>query len=84
MGPKKKAGGDKKKAAGDEEDLSVEHFFKTYKKKCVEYQCEPSKIIKKYQEDFNENQDEIKKFHLWDELGWAGVKAIIESLKAVK
>lgn len=37
MAPKKKAGGDKKKAAGDEEDLSVENFWKAYKKKVVEY-----------------------------------------------
>jgi hypothetical protein len=37
MGAKKKGGGDKKKKEGDEEDLSVENFWKTYKKKCVEY-----------------------------------------------
>jgi len=47
MGGKKK-GGDKKKAdkKGDEEDLSVENFWKAYKKKCVEYNCDVSKIIK--------------------------------------
>ena len=37
MGGKKKGGGDKKKKEGDEEDLSVEDFWKAYKKKCVEY-----------------------------------------------
>jgi hypothetical protein len=37
MGAKKKGGGDKKKKEGDEEDLSVENFWKAYKKKCVEY-----------------------------------------------
>jgi hypothetical protein len=37
MGGKKKGGGDKKKKEGDEEDLSVENFWKAYKKKCVEY-----------------------------------------------
>jgi len=40
MGAKKKAGGDKKKSAGDEEDLSVENFWKAYKKKVVEYGCD--------------------------------------------
>ena len=37
MGGKKKGGGEKKKKEGDEEDLSVENFWKAYKKKCVEY-----------------------------------------------
>lgn len=37
MGGKKKGGGDKKKKEGDEEDLSVENFWKAYKKKCAEY-----------------------------------------------
>lgn len=47
MGGKKK-GGDKKKApkaakAGDEEDVSMENFWKFYKKKCVELNCDVSK-----------------------------------------
>jgi hypothetical protein len=83
MGGKKKAGGDKKAAkgkAGDEEDLSVENFWKTYKKKCVEYNCDQSKILKGAFEKFQEEGEPIKKFHLWEELGWPGVKAITESL----
>lgn len=56
MGGKKKAGGgDKKKKGGKEgdvEDLSVENFWKTYKKKCAEYQCEVSKKIKADYEQF--------------------------------
>jgi hypothetical protein len=52
MGAKKKAGGDKKKKAEDGEDLSVENFWKAYKKKCAEYNCEVSKIIKGYFEKF--------------------------------
>jgi hypothetical protein len=58
MGPKKKAGGDKKKKGGDKkkgeegDDLSVENFWKAYKKKCAEYECEQSKIIKAYYERF--------------------------------
>ena len=85
MGGKKKAGGDKKKAKkeGDEQDVSVENFWKAYKKKCVEYNCDVSKILKTAFEKFLDEGDEIKKFHLWEELGWPGVKAIVESLKAV-
>lgn len=85
MGGKKKPAGDKKKAKkeGDEEDLSVENFWKIYKKKCVEYGTDQSKIIKKAYEKFVEEGDEIKQFHIWEELGWPGVKAIIESLKHV-
>ena len=39
MGGKKKGGDTKKKAKkeGDEEDLSMENFWKLYKKKVVEY-----------------------------------------------
>lgn len=81
MGGKKKAGGDKKKKEGDAEDVSVENFWKFYKKKCVEYQCDVSKIIKASFEKFQEEGDEIRKFHMWDELGWVGVKAIVEALK---
>jgi hypothetical protein len=83
MGAKKKAGGSAKaKGAGDEEDMSVENFYKAYKKKCVEYNCEMSKIIKGQYELFLEEDKEITKLHLWEELGWPGVKAIVESLKA--
>ena len=55
MGGKKKAGGgDKKKGKkeGDEEDLSVENFWKAYRKKCAEYQCDVSKKIKADYENF--------------------------------
>lgn len=85
MGAKKKAGGEKKKgaAAGDEEDVSVDNFWKAYKKKCVEYQCDVSKQIKGMYEKYTEEGEHIKKFHLWEELGWPGLKAIVESLKTV-
>lgn len=86
MGGKKKAGGgDKKKGKkeGDEEDLSVENFWKAYKKKCAEYQCDISKKIKADYENFLEEGNEIKKFHNWEELGWPGVKAMCEALKQV-
>ena len=83
MAPKKKAGGDKKKTAGDEEDLSVENFWKAYKKKVIEYGCESSKYIKKGIEKYTDEGEKLKKFHFWEELGWPGLKAIVESLKAV-
>lgn len=78
MAPKKAA----KKKEGDEEDLSVENFWKAYKKKCAEYQCDVSKIIKQSFDKFVEEGDEIKKFHIWEELGWPGVKAMVEALNA--
>jgi hypothetical protein len=77
MAPKKAAA---KKKEGDEEDLSVENFWKGYKKKCVEHGCDVSKIIKKSFDEFVEEGNEIKKFHIWEELGWPGVKALVEAL----
>jgi len=84
MGAKKKAGGDKKKKEGDEEDQSMENFLKFIKKKWVEFMPEGtkmSKIILSYKEKFEEDGDEMKKLHMWEELGWPGVKAITEALK---
>jgi hypothetical protein len=34
-------------------------------------------------EKYTEEGEHIKKFHLWEELGWPGLKAIVESLKTV-
>tara|TARA_B110000285_G_scaffold212843_1_gene256706 strand:- start:21 stop:758 length:738 start_codon:yes stop_codon:yes gene_type:complete len=85
MGGKKK-GGDKKKAAGkdDGEDLSVENFYKAYKKNIVLYNCEQSKYIKQQMEKYNEDPDDkIKHLKMNEELGWPGIKAITESLKTV-
>jgi hypothetical protein len=50
MGGKKKAKAPPKKAAkgaGDEEDISMENFWKFYKKKCGEIGCDVSKNVKK-------------------------------------
>ena len=54
MAPKKKpeGGGKKGKKEGDEEDTSMVDFIKHYKKKCVEYGFEQSKIIKKAWEEY--------------------------------
>lgn len=88
MGAKKKGGKGKKggkkskKNAIDEDDKSMENFWKIYRKKCVEYECDVSKIIKSYWEKFDEDQEVMKKLHIWEELGWPGVKAIVDALKA--
>ena len=79
-------GGKKKKAHGkgkkdDEEDISVDLFFRAYKKKVLEIQCESSKIIKEKYDEYQEEGDPITKFHIWEELGWAGIKAIMEALR---
>ena len=81
MGGKKKAAAKKKE--DDVEDESVQKFWKLYKKKCAEYECAVSKIIKEEYAKFEEDGDKIKTFHIWEELGWVGVKAITESLTAV-
>lgn len=86
MGGKKK-GGDKKKApkaakgAGDVDDVSMENFWKFYKKKCAELGCDVSKSIKKKFDAFLEdNDDKMGTLHIWEELGWPGTTAITDSL----
>lgn len=83
--PKKAGGKD-----GDVEDKSVEMFWKTYKnKKIPEYGLEkPSPQIKELFAPSDGDKDKEgftpDKFHLWEELGWPGVKAITDSLIAVE
>lgn len=76
--------GGKKKAAAkkdEEPDESTEKLFKLYKKKCAELQCNTSKaLMSKF---LDEEVEDIDKIHIWDEIGWQGVKALMESLKAV-
>lgn len=75
--------GGKKKAAKkeDEADDSTERLFKLYKKKCNELQCSTSKaLMAKFMDD---EVDDIDKIHIWDEIGWQGVKVLMQSLKAV-
>ena len=59
MGGKKKAGGSKKKE--DEEDVSVEQFYKFYKKKCNELACPFSSIIKEKFAEYEEDGTTISK-----------------------
>ncbi len=84
MGGKKKGGGKKKaaKAAVDEEDKTVQNFMRYYKKRCTELGVDPLKKIRdEYQMVEDGDQEVIAKFHFWDELGWAGTRAIMEALK---
>jgi hypothetical protein len=77
----KKKGGKKAAKAGDEEDESTDKLFKLYKKKCNELQCSTSKAL---MAKFNDDEvDDIDKIHIWDEIGWQGVKALMQSLKSV-
>lgn len=84
MGGKKKAAKAGKKK-DEEEDLSVEHFYKAYKKKITEFDPPVTlcKAIKEKYDNFLEEEEVITKFHLWDELelGWSGVKAIMDALR---
>ena len=87
-GKAKKAPAGKGKGDG-EEDKSVEMFWKTYKtKKIPEYGLEkPSQQIKELFQPSDGDKDgpgTPDKFHLWEELGWPGVKAITDSLIAVE
>jgi hypothetical protein len=79
MGAKKKPA--KKAKKDDEEDLSHENFMKVYKKKVVELGVDPSKTIKEKFELYQEEDEIMHNWHFWEDLGWAGVKAIMDSLK---
>ncbi len=81
MGGKKKKAGKGKGKKDDEEDISAELFFRAYKKKVVELQCESSKILKEKYDEYLEEGDHITKFHIWEELGWHGIKAIMDALR---
>lgn len=81
MGAKKKAPAKKKSKADDEEDNSVNDFYKQYKtKQCPEYGVDMLKYIKEKYELFQEEGEKITKFHIWEEMGWAGTRALMVSL----
>ena len=81
MGGKKKAAAKKKE--DDAEDESMPKFMKAYKKKIVELECEKSKCITTEFNRCDEEGEKMKKFHIWDELGWVGTKAITDCLTQV-
>ena len=87
MGGKKKGGGGKGKgkgAAPDEDDVSMDNFFKFYKRKCTELEVAQSPIIKDKQELWQDEQEIPTKFHIWTELGWPGTRALMDALVMAK
>lgn len=57
-------------------------FMQCYRKKCGELGIDVLKVIKELYELYDSGEIEnIPKFHLWDELGWAGTRAIMDSLR---
>lgn len=76
--------GPKKGAAGDGEDLSCEKFYAKYKKECAALGFKPSpQVVEKYNNEYLDNGSNLLKFNLWDEMGWQGVKALMDSMYAV-
>ena len=55
---------------GEEEDITVDNFMKFYRKNCHIMQCVQNSQIKKLYEEYLEEGEPIKKFHMWDEIGW--------------
>ena len=77
-------GGKKKAAAVPEEDDSVDRFWRAYKNKCKALEVKVSPIIKDKYDLFVDEAMIPSKFHIWQELGSDGCKAIMEALKDTK
>lgn len=76
--------GPKKGPKDDGEDLSCEKFFAKYKKECVSLGFKQApQVVEKYTTEYLENGSNLMKFNLWDEMGWQGVKALMDSMRAV-
>ena len=57
--------GPKKKAADDGEDLSIDQFWKVYKKNCAAIDMPISKSVKeRYESDYLENNEPVTKVSL--------------------
>ena len=65
MGPKKKA--------DDGEDLSIDQFWKNYKKNLANLDTPMCKSVKESHERYLEDGEPIQKFHIWEQIGWQGV-----------
>ena len=75
MGPKKKA--------DDGEDLSIDQFWKNYKKNLASLDTPMCKAVKEQHERYLEDGEPIQKFHIWEQIGWQGVQAVMQSLRTV-
>jgi Ran GTPase-activating protein (RanGAP) involved in mRNA processing and transport len=81
MGGKKKGGKKGKKGKVPEEpDESTEKLARLYKKKCSELEAPYSKTLKEKFAECEEDSVDLTKIHLWEELGWQGVKALMDAL----
>lgn len=84
----KKKGGDKKgKGKGkkpEEEDLSTEQLPKIYRRKCETLGIPPYKVFREKIEEALDDQDHLKKLHLFDPLQPIGVRAMMDSLADLK
>lgn len=49
-----------------------------------EYEVTMLKFMKEKYELYQEEQEKITKFHIWEEMGWAGCRALMDSMKAVQ
>jgi len=81
MGPKKKAAKAKKASAADEEDFSVDKFWKAYRNNCKNLEVPENGQIKEKYALYQEEAIKISQFNIWDELGWAGTRAIMDALR---
>ena len=57
--------------------------MKKYKKCCNELETPVCKQMKEYFVKYEEDQEFITKIHLWEEMGWQGVKALMDALMFV-
>ena len=85
MGAKAKPAAATKIGDDDGEDLSTEKFMKLYKANCKQLGIDSNKqVTKKYQEEYLDAGTHLRKFHIWDTLGWQGTRALMDALRVVK
>ena len=76
--------GPKKGPKDDGEDLSCEKFYAKYKKECALLGFKPyPQIVEKYNNEYLDNGNNLVKFNLWDEMGWQGVKVLMDAMRIV-
>ena len=77
MGAKKKPA-----ASGDgEKDMSTEQFYKLYKSNCQKvYEVPLCKQITEMWGQYQDEETDFTKFHIWDQIGWQGTRAIMDAL----
>lgn len=82
MGGKKGKGKGKGKKGKvpEEPDESTEKLQRLYWKKCTELEAPYSKIMREKFAEAEDEDEDITKIHLWEELGWQGVKALMDAL----